>query len=154
MKKIIIFIAIMVFVFIGVYYFQFQTYFMNTEVMEVSPMTSGATKPKIVKQGNFIDADFIHKGTGKVFVLEYPDGKKVLRVEDLDITNGPDLHIYLSKTNKPSSIESLGEYYDLGLLKGNKGDQNYELPAGVSDFNSVVVWCEKFGVLFPYAVLN
>lgn len=155
MKKIIIFVVLLVVVFLGVFYFQFQTYFINQEVSESIPEMAGDAEPMVIKQGNFVDSDFIHKGTGKAMVLEYPDGKKVLRFEDLDITNGPDLYIYLSDSVEPKgNIASLGDYYDLGLLKGNMGNQNYDIPAEAGDFKTVVIWCKKFGALFPYAVLN
>ncbi len=147
--------GLLVVLFLGIYYFQFQTYFINQEVNENIPETKDESKPRITKQGVFIDSDFIHRGSGKVSILSYSDGRRVLRIEDLDITNGPDLYIYLSKTLEPKSdIESLGEYYNLGALKGNMGDQNYEIPKEVKDFNSVVIWCKKFDVLFPYAVLK
>ncbi|MBI2063795.1 MAG: DM13 domain-containing protein [Candidatus Yanofskybacteria bacterium] len=110
---------------------------------------------KILKSGNFVDVDFIHKGSGRAFLLEYPDGSKVLRFEDFNITNGPDLFVYLAETTAPTGdLEGLGNYIDLGRLKGNAGNQNYELPAGIGNFNSVVIWCKKFGVLFPYAVMH
>ena len=71
--------------------------------------------------------------------------------------DGPDLFVYLSETKTPTgNLDSLGDYIDLGSLKGNKGNQNYELSANIdiSSYNSVVIWCKQFGVLFPYAVIN
>lgn len=62
------------------------------------------------------------------------------------------MFVYLSDSENPK--ENLGSYVDLGVLKGNIGNQNYELPENLEDFKSVVIWCKEFGVLFPYAVLN
>ena len=46
-------------------------------------------------------------------------------------------------------------YLDLGKLKGNRGNQNYPIPADVdiSIFNSVVIYCKPFAVVFSVATL-
>lgn len=152
MKKIIIFSILAILLFLGIFYFQFQTYFIDQEVLDVLPEEVVSTEPNMVKKGNFVDSDFIHKGTGDVYVIEYPDGRKIVRLENLDVTNGPDLYLYVSDSKNPK--ENLGNYVDLGRLKGNMGNQNYDIPETNVEINSVVIWCEKFGVLFPYAVLN
>ena len=164
MKKfILIATIILALVLIGIYYFGFHTYFIENRVSEtvpeMTPAETGQSTPQIktLKQGSFTDADFFHKGSGQAMILEYPDGKKILRFENFETVNGPDLYVYLSKTTAPTNdIESLGDFVDLGRLKGNIGDQNYELPKNISinDYSSVVVWCKKFGVLFPYAILK
>ncbi len=155
MKKVIILVVIVTLVLLEVFYFQFRTYFVNNIVSEQVPEVMQAQGSVIIKQGNFVDSDFVHRGTGKVKLIKYSDGKRLLSFEDFDITNGPDLFVYLVNTKEPKKdIESLGDYYNLGKLKGNMGNQNYEIPDEVSDFNSVVIWCERFGVLFPYAVLT
>ena len=155
MKKIIILIVIVILLGLGLFYFQLQKYFIEDRVDENLPEMMVESELMILKQGNFVDADFIHKGVGRAYILESSDGGKVLRFEDFDITNGPDLFVYLAETTAPTGgLESLGNYIDLGQLKGNVGNQNYELPADISGYNSVVVWCKKFGVLFLYAVLK
>lgn len=162
MKKLAL-IGVIIFIGVGIYYTGVYTYFIENKVSEELPkMMPGvrepaSQEPKILKQGNFVDADFFHKGSGQAYILEYPDGKKVLRFENFETINGPDLFVYLSKTSAPTGdLDSLGDYINLGRLKGNVGDQNYELPQNISiaDFSSAVIWCKKFGVLFPYAVLK
>lgn len=160
MKKKILALAT-VFIGIGIYYTGVYTYFIENKVNEELPEMNQENRqqiliePKILKQGDFIDADFFHKGKGRAIILGYPDGKKILRFENFEIINGPDLYIYLSQTTAPTGdLGSLGNYIDLGRLKGNIGDQNYELTEDINDFKSVVIWCKKFGVLFPYAVLK
>lgn len=152
MKKIILFVILVGLLVLGFYYFQFQTYFIDNRVDEEMPEMEEGLEPVVLKEGNFGDSDFIHKGTGKAKVIEYPDGSRILRFEDFEVTNGPDLFVYLSDSENPK--ENLGSYVDLGVLKGNIGNQNYELPENLEDFKSVVIWCKEFGVLFPYAVLN
>ncbi len=164
MRKIVWIAVILILILLGVFYFRFQTYFIENKISEELPsMTPAAAQqptlkePKILKQGNFVDADFFHKGMGKAFILEYPDGRKILRFENFEVVNGPDLYVYFSKKSNPTGdIKSLGDFIDLGRLKGNIGDQNYELPQNIliSDYQSAVIWCKRFGVLFPYAILN
>ncbi len=81
----------------------------------------------------------------------------MLRLENLNVTNGPDLRVYLVRHPDPASSGDVkdSEFVDLGPLKGNIGNQNYPVPAGtdVSQFASAVVWCRAFGVLFSAAPL-
>lgn len=118
--------------------------------------TPGA--PVILRAGMFRDADKLHKGSGDAGLYRLADGGHVLRFENLKVTNGPDLHVYLVKHPGPeaSSDVTADNYIDLGALKGNIGNQNYTIPAGtdVATFGSVVVWCKAFGVLFSTAPLT
>ena len=145
--KIIILIVVAVLLGLGLFYLQFQKYFVEDRVNENLPEMMTESKPVILRQGSFVDSDFIHRGTGRAYVLKSPDGSKVLRFENFDITNGPDLFVYLAETTAPTgNLDSLGNYIDLGRLKGNAGNQNYKLPSDISGYNSVVIWCKKFGV--------
>jgi hypothetical protein len=112
--------------------------------------TMTATNTKAL-MGNFVDAgDGFHKAEGIAKVIDLTDGKTFLRLENLKTTNGPDLYVYLS-TGKDAS-----EIIDLGKLKGNIGNQNYEIPAGtdLSKFNTVLIWCKAFSTLFGSAQLS
>ena len=63
--------------------------------------------------------------------------------------------MYLTESKTPGdSLESLSKYISLGLLKGNIGDQNYEIPAMFRGYDTAVIWCQEFGVLFSYAVME
>jgi hypothetical protein len=100
---------------------------MPNEMME-EPMPAAPTEWLVVVQGQFMDADAFHQGAGSATV--YQQGEKiVLRLENFSVTNGPDLHVILSKHPAPTSRSDVGEdYIDLGQLKGNQGDQNYNIP--------------------------
>lgn len=78
------------------------------------------------------------------------DNKKIVRFEDFETINGPDLHIYLS-----ADLEA-NDYVDLGQIKATKGNVNYDVPVGADTlkYNKVLVWCEPFEVLFSYAELG
>ena len=113
--------------------------------------SSGA--PVVVSSGAFFSGEHTTNGTAHVVAL--PDGSVVVRFEDLDTSNGPDLRVVLSTDEASESWE-----YDNRLiledLKGNLGDQNYTLDPGVdiTAYRSVVIWCERFGVAFGAAAIN
>ena len=125
----------------------------DTAAEEVMPAS-----PTVVAKGTFIDADAVHKGSGDATVYALPDGRHVVRFENFRTTNGPALVVLLAKHPSPTSAADVsdGGYIDLGKLKGNVGNQNYPVPAGVdvSEYGSVVIWCELFGVLFSPAALS
>jgi hypothetical protein len=109
-----------------------------------------------VVDGLFVGADEFHMGEGRAAVFEQGE-QQVLRFEDFSVTNGPDLHVILSKHAAPLDRADIGEdYLDLGSLKGNLGNQNYEVPAGVdlSQYQSVVIYCVPFHVVFATAELG
>lgn len=109
-----------------------------------------------IASGQFRDADESHRGSGTAAIYELEDGSMLLRFEEFEVTNGPDLHVYLVPHENPTSSGDLTGYVDLGSLKGNIGDQNYEIPGGVdvSQFGSVVIYCVPFHVFFSVAPLG
>lgn len=101
--------------------------------------------------GTFVGVnDGIHNAEGQAKVIKLGDGSNFLRLEDFRSTNGPDLYVYLS-TDKGNS-----DFVNLGRLKGNIGDQNYKIPEGVdlSKYNTALIWCQAFSVLFGSAELR
>ncbi|HMQ55964.1 MAG TPA: DM13 domain-containing protein [Anaerolineae bacterium] len=116
-----------------------------------------AADPTAVLEGQFQDADSFHQGAGTATIYELPDGAHLLRFEEFSVTNGPDLHVILSKHPNPTSQADIGtDYIDLGSLKGNLGNQNYEIPTGVdlSEYQSIVIYCKPFHVVFSVAALS
>ena len=112
----------------------------------------------MVATGAFRDADGAHKGRGNAVLVALPGGAHEIQLSAFQVTNGPDLEVWLSAHPDPekSADVSGSEWVSLGQLKGNVGDQAYAVPAGtdVSNFKSVVIWCEQFGVLFSPATLS
>ena len=109
------------------------------------------TNDTMTLMGNFVDAgDGFHKAEGIAKVINLADGRTFLRLENLKTTNGPDLYVYLSVGKDASDIVNLGR------LKGNIGNQNYEIPAGadLSKYNTVLIWCKAFSTLFGSAKLS
>ncbi len=111
-----------------------------------------------LRTGSFRDQDNFHKGSGQATIYRGPDGSLLLRLEDLDVTNGPDLHVLLSPHPDPSNsgeVKTPG-YVDLGKLKGNRGNQNYPIleDIDVAAQGSVIIYCKPFKVVFSVASLQ
>ena len=111
--------------------------------------------PVLIAAGQFHDVD--HVGTGDALIYRQPDGSHVLRLENLDVENGPDLYLYVvaaPDSDNAETVEAAG-YVDLGLLKGNQGNQTYQLPAEYDPavHRSVTIWCKRFAVNFVTAPL-
>ncbi len=118
-----------------------------------SPTPSG---PVAIKSGQFHAVE--HPGSGTATVYKLPDGTRTLRLENFATDNGPDLYVYLSVAPDSNDEQTVlnNEYVSLGQLKGNQGNQNYELPADldIAAYNSVTVWCQQFSVNFTTAPLQ
>jgi len=123
----------------------------------VSEGLAETAESRVLATGQFRDADRAHKGTGQVEVID-TGAETVVRFTEFEVTNGPDLYVWLVKAGDITSSDDVkaSEWVELGVLKGNIGDQNYALPEGVdiSEYGSVTVWCRQFGVLFSAADLG
>jgi len=116
-----------------------------------------ADQPEVVARGELRDGDSSHKGSGRLTLYRLPGGPHLLRLEGINVTNGPALHVLLAEGARPTNRAEVQQgYLDLGRLKGNIGSQNYEFPASedVSRFKSVVIYCMPFHVVFSTATLN
>ena len=124
--------------------------------MAEEAMPAGADAWLVAANGSFVDADAFHQGEGSATIYQQ-GSERVLRFENFTVTNGPDLHVILSTHPAPATRADVGEdYIDLGSLKGNMGNQNYEIPADVdlSAYQSVVIYCVPFHVVFSTATLS
>jgi hypothetical protein len=113
--------------------------------------------PVTVTQGRFLSLE--HETTGRALVLETEDGRRFLRFEGFQTSNGPDLLVYLSAKEPAGTDDWHGydqDFVDLGTLKGNVGNQNYRIPEGVDleRYTTAVVWCRRFEVGFAAALLS
>ena len=115
--------------------------------------------PRELATGQLISHE--HASSGTVRILELADGSRILRLEGLDTSDGPDLKVWLSDAPVLEGVAGWhvfddGAYVDLGALKANKGDQNYEIPAAavLGDYTSVSIWCARFAVSFAAAELK
>jgi hypothetical protein len=122
--------------------------------------TPDAPNPQVLASGSFIQIDAVRHASGKATVYQLPDNRRILRFDDFQATNGPDLHVLLAKNSAPLTAADVGSegigYRELARLKGNVGSQTYDIPADidVSQFNSVVIYSVQFGVVFSTATLS
>lgn len=124
-----------------------------------APTASGSASapagPVTIAAGNFRSLE--HKTTGRAEIIRLADGSHILRFEDLDTSNGPDLRVYLSELPSNLGWHDYGRrYLELDELRANRGDKNYKIPAGtdISKYKSAVIWCVRFAVGFGVAPLN
>jgi hypothetical protein len=153
-------------------WFQPQKLFLNKTVSEPVPgviqttlageanrnPAAGQSPPpglQVVRSGSFRSLE--HATMGRAIVLRRLAGRLVLRLEHLSTSSGPDLRVYLSRVPVGNDLHAYRTgFIDLGALKGNRGSQNYAIPAGtdLSGFNSAVIWCRRFAVGFGVAPLQ
>ncbi|MFI5588751.1 DM13 domain-containing protein [Amycolatopsis sp. NPDC051758] len=156
---------------VGLYWFQPWQLWTNETVQEAVPATSPpstaqpsapqpapAAEPRELAAGTLISHE--HRTSGTVRILRTADGSLVLRLENLDTSSGPDVHVWLTDAPvKPGKdgwdVFDDGRHHDAGKLKGNKGNQNYALPADLdlAAYTSVSIWCDRFNVSFGAADL-
>lgn len=145
----------------GTYWFQPWKLWVSETVREAAP-TAGDGRgeaPRTLATGRLISHE--HTTSGTVRILRLPDGSRTLRLENLDTSNGPDLRVLITDAPVKEGragwfVFDKGAHTSLGKLKGNKGDQNYALPAGLdlNRYTSVSIWCDRFDVSFGAAALT
>src|SRR5215204_2831688 len=130
------------------YAFRPERIFINQRVNEQFP-TASAVSNKLAS-GQFHSG--AHETKGVATVLQLAEGKKTLRLTNFETSNGPDVHVYLVAANdaKDNDTVTKAGFVDIGTLKGNIGDQNYELPASIDlgKYRAVSIWCKRFSVNF------
>ena len=96
-----------------------------------------------------------HSAAGRAMEIALADGGRVLTLTGFEVDNGPDLRVYLV-AGPARSEDEVDDFIDLGALKGNKGDQQYALPARAraTRYDTAVIWCRAFSVLFARAPLR
>jgi hypothetical protein len=146
----------------GWYLFRPELLFVNKKVDEglatasASMGASGrATAPRNILTGQFHSV--AHETRGTASVLDFGGGSRVLRLTDFATSNGPDVRVYLVAAQDASDNATVTKagYIELGKLKGNEGNQNYEIPSGadLGKYRAVTIWCHRFGVNFATAAL-
>src|SRR5215510_11980386 len=129
----------------------------NESFPPASPMTAAgyASTAGVLATGGFHSV--AHKSMGTAAVHRLADGRRVLRFTNFETSNGPDVHVYLvaAADASDSATVTRAGFVEVGELKGNVGDQNYELPASIDleRYRAVTIWCKRFSVNFATAPL-
>ena len=118
-----------------------------------STPSASSAEGVLVATGELVGVDAFHTGSGRVLLLEGPDGG-VLRFDQYAVRNGPDLHVYL--TPDAEGDVRVDGAVDLGSIKATQGDVNYELPSGLdlASFRAAVIYCQPFRVTFAVATFD
>lgn len=143
------------------YAFRPELLFVNKSVSESFPGSVSANnanspaRPKQLASGQF--KGYAHETHGDAGIYEI-NGKRVLRLTNFKTSNGPDVHVYLvsAPDAKDNATVQKAGFIDLGSMKGNMGDQNYEVPenSDLNRYRAVTIWCVRFNVNFATAPLN
>ena len=149
---------------IGLWYaFRPELLFVNETVNESFPAGAQTTvasemksEPELLADGMFHSN--AHETKGKATIYQLADEKRILRFTEFETSNGPDVNIYLvaaPAVKDDATVKEAG-FITLGPIKGNKGDQNYELPSDVDlgTYQAITVWCKRFSVNFGTAPLT
>ena len=141
------------------YAFRPELLLINKTVSEEFPggaaVASIEKGPMVVTSGDFMG--LAHETKGMAAIYQLPNGKRTLRLTEFETSNAPDVHVYLTAGDVGKGNDSIkaAGFIDLGSMKGNKGDQNYDIPADadLKKFRNVTIWCRRFGVNFATAPL-
>ena len=156
-KRKLVIAAIVVAGGIAWYAFRPERLFVNKAVSESLPTAASAAafQPVSLESGSFHEG--AHKTSGVATILQLPDGKRALRLTNFATSNGPDVHVYLVAASDATDSDTVTKagFVDLGSIKGNIGDQNYDVPSDVdlNKYRAVTIWCARFNVNFGTAPL-
>jgi hypothetical protein len=160
-RKLIISSIVVVAIAVGWYIFRPELLFVTKTVNEALPestTTAGTSKNAemtVLATGRFHGV--AHETTGTATIHHLPNGTRIVRLTEFETSNGPDVRVYLvaAKDAPDNETADRAGFVDLGAMKGNKGDQNYEVPPAIdlNQYQSVTIWCRRFGVNFATAPL-
>jgi hypothetical protein len=143
-------------VLVGWYAFRPERLVVNRSVDEAFPSGSGGSSPQALVSGQFYS--ILHPTSGTATIYEMGDGTRVLRLGSFRTSNGPDVHVYMVAADDAKDVATVEKagFVDLGVIKGNIGDQNYALgrDLDLAKYRAVSIWCRRFSVNFGAAALR
>ena len=143
-------------VLIAWYAFRPERLFVNRRVDEAMPTEQGGASAQPLESGRFYS--ILHPTEGVATIYRTGDGTRVLRLTRFKTSNGPDVHVYMVAADDAKDVATVQQagFIDLGVIKGNIGDQNYTLAndLDLTKYRAVSVWCKRFSVNFGAAALR
>ena len=138
------------------YAFRPERLVVNRHVDEALPTAPGGLSPQALESGRFYS--ILHPTEGSATIFQMGDGTRVLRLTSFSTSNGPDVHVYMVAADDAKDVATVQQagFIDLGVLKGNIGDQNYSLGSDLdlAKYRAVSIWCKRFSVNFGAAALR
>ena len=148
------FVAIVVLV--AWYAFRPERLVVNRSVNEAFPSGQGGSSPESLVSGQF--HSILHPTVGTATIYQMGDGTRVLRLTSFRTSNGPDVHVYMVAADDARDVATVekADFVDLGVIKGNIGDQNYALGSDLdlAKYRTVSIWCKRFSKNFGAAALR
>jgi len=142
--------------FIAWYEFRPERLFVNRHVDEAFPTAQAGSSAQPLVSGRFYG--ILHPTEGTATIYQMGDGTRVLRLTDFRTSNGPDVHVYMVAADDAKDVATVQQagFIDLGVLKGNIGDQNYKFGTDLDlvKYRAVSIWCKRFSVNFGAAALR
>jgi hypothetical protein len=138
------------------YAFRPERLVVNRLVDEAMPNIQGGSSPQPLVAGQFYS--ILHPTAGTATIYQMGDGTRILRFTNFTTSNGPDVHVYMVASDDAKDIAAVEHagFIDLGVIKGNVGDQNYTLGGDLDlgKYRAVSIWCKRFSVNFGAAALR
>ena|ERR1700749_3644833 len=138
------------------YAFRPERLVVNRHVNEAMPSAQDTSSPRLLVTGQFYS--ILHPTAGTATIYQMGDGTRVLRFTNFTTSNGPDVHVYIVASDDAKDIATVQQagFIDLGVIKGNIGDQNYALGGDLdlAKYRAVSIWCKRFSVNFGAAALR
>ena len=141
------------------YAFRPERLVVNRAVNEAIPTAqsgSSALSSQPLVSGQFYS--ILHPTQGTATIYQMGDGTRILRLTSFSTSNGPDVHVYVVAADDAKDVATVEKagFVDLGVIKGNIGDQNYRLDShlDLAKYRAVSIWCKRFSVNFGAAALR
>jgi hypothetical protein len=140
----------------GWYAFRPERLVVNRRVDEALPTAQGGVSAQPLESGRFYS--ILHPTEGTATIFQLGDGTRILRLTSFRTSNGPDVHVYVVAADDAKDVATVQQagFVDLGVIKGNIGDQNYKLSSDLDlgKYRAVSIWCKRFSVNFGAAALR
>jgi hypothetical protein len=138
------------------YAFRPERLVVNRQVDEAMPNAQRGLSAQPLESGRFYS--ILHPTEGTATIYQMGDGSRLLRLTSFSTSNGPDVHVYMVAADDAKDVATVEKagFVDLGVIKGNIGDQNYTLSSDLdlAKYRAVSIWCKRFSVNFGAAALR
>jgi len=142
--------------FVAWYAFRPERLVVNRRVAEALPTAQSGSLPQPLVSGQFYS--ILHPTACSATIYQMGDGTHLLRLTSFSTSNGPDVHVYMVAADDAKDVARVQQagFVDLGVIKGNVGDQNYTLGSDLdlAKYRAVSIWCKRFNVNFGAAALR
>src|SRR5262245_51947979 len=143
-------------VLIAWYEFRPERLVINQRVDEAMPTAENGATAQPLESGTFYG--ILHPTEGTATIYQLATGTRELRLTSFRTSNGPDVHVYIVAADDAKDVAAVEKagFVDLGVIKGNIGDQNYALAndLDLGKYRAVSIWCKRFSVNFGAAALR